>query len=183
MKLLRFLAPLTFCLSASAMAGGSLNLSINDNLAGLEYDATRMGTPLHVSAGFVHHEQDGNVLNLGLNAVDVRSPNSPLRIGIGGKAYAYFTDFSDSGAVAIGGFIDYAPSELRGLSFGGHAYYSPSVLSFDDTENLVDFGADVGYRLLPTAKIYLGYRFIEAREEIVDIEVVKEGVFGLQIDF
>ncbi|EAT13225.1 hypothetical protein HF888_07020 [Bermanella marisrubri] len=183
MKLLRYLAPIALMISNSAFAGGSLGLSINNEVAGLEYDATRMGTPLHVSAGFIHHEDDGNVFNLGINAVDVRTQGSPVRIGIGGKLYGYFTDYNDSGAIAIGGFVDYSPVQLNGLALGGHVYYSPSVLSFEDTENLVDLGLEVGYRLLPTAKIYAGYRFIEAQEEVVDIEVIKAGVVGLQIDF
>jgi len=185
MKLLRLMAPVLAFVSTTAFAGGSLDLSINNETAGLEYDATRMGTPLHVSAGFLHHEEDGDLASFGLNAVDVRTQNSPVKIGIGGKAYVYVTDDEEGGALAIGGFARYMPPELNGLGFSGHAYYAPSVLAFGETENLMDLGARIEYKLLPTAMIYLGYRFVEASEEDVaqDIEVVKGGHFGLRINF
>lgn len=183
MKLLRLLAPIGLLMSSAVYAGGTLDLSINDNTAGLEYDATRMGSPMHISAGFVHHEDDGDLVSFGLNAVDVRNPQSNLRIGVGGKVYGYFTDTNDSGALAIGGFAQYMPPELNGLGFGGHAYYSPSVLSFSTTENLVDVGVRVEYMLLPTAMVYLGYRFVEANDEEGDVEVINAGHFGLRINF
>lgn len=183
MKLLRILAPVLALTSLPVLAGGSLDLSINNDTAALEYDATRMGSPLHVSAGVFHHEEDGDFLTLGLNAVDVQNPGSPVKIGIGGKIYGYFTDQGDSGAMAIGGFARYAPAHLNGLGFAGHAYYAPSVLSFQDTENLIDLGARVEYKLIQTAMVYLGYRFVEASEETVDIEIAREAHFGLRINF
>lgn len=185
MKLLRLMAPVLAFVSASAFAGGSLDLSINNDTAALEYDATRMGSPLHISAGVLHHEEDGDLATFGLNAVDVRSKNSPVKIGIGGKAYVYVTDDEEGGALAIGGFARYMPAELNGLGFSGFAYYAPSVLAFGETENLIDLGARVEYKLLPTAMVYLGYRFVEASEEDLadDIEVVKGGHFGLRINF
>ncbi|MGR6873665.1 YfaZ family outer membrane protein [Pseudomonas sp. HK3] len=183
MKLLRLLAPICLLMSSTVYAGGTLDLSINDSMAGLDYDATRMGSPMHVSAGFLHHEDDGDLVSLGLNAVDVRSQQSSLRIGVGGKFYGYFTDANDSGALAIGGFARYMPPELNGLGFGGHLYYAPSVLSFSTTENLIDVGARVEFMLLPTAMVYLGYRFVEADDEKGDIDVVNAGHFGLRINF
>lgn len=185
MKLLRSIAPVLVFVSSSVFAGGSLDLSINNETAGLEYDATKMGSPLHVSAGFLHHEDDGDLLSLGLNTVDVKSKNSPLKIGVGGKLLTYFSGDEEGGALAIGAFARYMPAELNGLGFSGHAYYSPSVLSFDTTENMIDLNARVEYKLLPTAMVYLGYRFVEASEEKLsqDIEIVKAGHFGLRINF
>lgn len=183
MKLLRFCAPALLLISQFSYAGGSLDLSINNNTAGLEYDATRMGTPLHISTGFLHHETDGDLISFGLNAVDVRNSDSHVRIGVGGKIYGYLTDQADSGALAVGGFVRYTPPELAGIGFSAHGYYAPSVLSFHSTENFADFGARVEYKLLPTAQVYLGYRFVEANDEVGDIGVVKAGHFGLRINF
>ena len=185
MKLLRALAPALVLLSSSVFAGGSLDLSINNDTAGLEYDATNMGSPLHISAGFVHHEDDRDLLSLGLSTVDVKTKKSPLKIGVGGKLLTYFAGDEEGAALAIGGFARYMPAELNGLGFSGHAYYSPSVLSFDTTENIIDLGARVEYKLLPTAMVYLGYRFVEASEENLakDLEIIKAGHFGLRINF
>jgi len=183
MKLLRLLAPIGLLMSSAVYAGGTLDLSINDETAALEYDATRLGSPMHISAGYLHHEEDGDLISFGLNAVDVRDNQSDMRIGVGGKVYGYFTDGDDGGALAIGGFMRYMPAELNGVGFGGHAYFAPSVLSFSSTENMVDVGVRVEFMLLPTAMVYLGYRFVEATEVNEDVEVVNAGHFGLRISF
>lgn len=183
MKLLRLFAPLCVLLSSSVFAGGSLDLSVNDDTASLEYDATRMGTPLHISTGVLHHESDGNLVTFGLNAVDVRNQGSPFKIGIGGKLYGYFNDVNDGGALGVGGFVRYMPAELAGLGLAGHAYYAPGVLSFGDTDNMVDLGLRIEYKLLPTALVYLGYRFVEASNLDRDIEITKAGHLGLRINF
>jgi hypothetical protein len=185
MKLLRLVVPVLLFVSSSVFAGGSLDLSINNKSAGLEYDATQMGSPLHISAGAWHNEDDKDLLNLGLNVVDVRSKSSPVKIGIGGKVIAYFAGDEEGAGLAIGGFVRYSPAELNGIGFSGHVYYAPSVLSFDKTENITDLGAKVEYKLLPTAAVYLGFRFVEASQENIsqDIEVAKDGHIGLRINF
>jgi hypothetical protein len=185
MKLLRLVAPVLLFVSSSVFAGGSLDLSINNESAGIEYDATQMGSPLHISAGAWHDEDDKDLFNLGLNVVDVRSKASPIKIGIGGKLIAYFAGDEEGAGLAIGGFARYAPASLNGFGLSGHVYYSPSVLSFDKTENITDLGAKVEYKILPTAAVYLGFRFVEASEENVskDIEVARDGHFGLRINF
>jgi len=184
MKLLRWLAYASLAISSASWAGGSLDLSLNNDFAGLEYDATKVGSGLHIVTGVLHHEEDGDVASLGLNVVDVRSQQSHAYIGIGGKIYGYMTDEEDSGALAVGGFVRYMPPVLNGLGFAGHVYYAPKVTSFNETENFADLAARVEYKLLPTAKIYLGYRFIQANEpNDVEIEIIKAGHFGLRVDF
>jgi hypothetical protein len=185
MKLLRLIAPVFLFISSSVFAGGSLDLSINNKSAGLEYDATQMGSELHVLMGALHHEDDKDLLSLGLNVVDVRSKASPVKIGIGGKLLAYSAGNEEGAALAIGGFVRYSPAELNGFGLSGHVYYSPSVLSFDNTENITDLGVKLEYKLLPTAAVYLGFRFVEASEENVlkDIEIAKDGHIGLRIHF
>lgn len=184
MKLLRWLASASLAMTSSVWAGGSLDLSINNDFAGLEYDATKVGSGLHVVTGVLHHEEDGDLASIGLNVVDVRSQQSNVYIGVGGKIYGYLTDEEDSGALAIGGFARYMPPALMGLGFAGHVYYAPKVTSFNETENFADLGARLEYKLLPTAKVYLGYRYIQANEpNDVEIEILKSGHFGLRVDF
>ncbi len=184
MKLLRLLASGCLVVAANGWAGGSLDLSLNNDSAGLEYDATKVGSGLHVAAGVVHHEDDGDVVSLGVNVVDVRSSRSNLYIGVGGKVYGFMTDQEDSGALAVGGFVRYMPPSLGGFGIGGHLYYAPTVTSFNDTESFIDTGARLEYKLLPTARVYLGYRLIQAEEpNEVEIEIIKAGHFGIRIDF
>lgn len=176
---------LLLSLSMQSMAGGSIDLSLSDDAARLEYDATKVGSGLHISAGIQHHVDDGELISLGLHVVDVRTANSPLYLGVGAKLFGFQNDYVDGGALGVGGFFRYQIPNVPGLSTAGYAYYAPKVVSFDATENLTDADIRIQYGLLPTARVYMGYRYTS-----VDVERYKksfkleEGVhFGLKVDF
>ncbi|MBQ0732629.1 MAG: hypothetical protein KBT75_18140, partial [Oleispira antarctica] len=91
----------------------------------------------------------------------------------------------DGGALGVGGFFRYQISQVPGLSTAGYAYYAPSVVSFDNTENLADTDLRIQYGLLPTARIYMGYRYSRYKLEGIKKEfMLEEGIhFGLKVDF
>ena len=170
---------------AAATAGGSLDLSLASDAVRMEYDATKVGSGLHISLAGMHHEEDGDLLSVAVHVVDVREPDSPLYLGIGGRLFAYKIPQHESGALGVGGFFRYQITAVPGLSVAGYGYYAPSVVSFNDTERLVDADVRVQYGLLPTARVYMGYRY-----SAVDIEnyrnsiTLEEGIhFGLKVDF
>lgn len=176
---------LLLSVSMHSMAGGSIDLSLSNDSARLEYDATKVGSGLHVSAGIQHHEEDGELISLGLHVVDVRTPNSPLYLGVGAKVFGFQNDYVDGVALGVGGFFRYQIPQVPGLSTAGYAYYAPNVVSYDATESLTDADIRIQYGLLPTARIYMGYRYSS-----VDIDGYKktfkleEGIhFGLKVDF
>ena len=171
--------------SMNASAGGSIDLSLSNDSARFEYDATKVGSGLHVSASIMHHEDDGDLASLGLHVVDLREPNSPLYIGVGGRIFGYVSGDYDGGALGVGGFARYNIPGVIGLSIAGYGYYAPSVVSFGDTENLLDSDIRIQYALLPTARIYTGYRYSEVGiEQTKDEIVLEQGVhFGLKVDF
>lgn len=171
--------------SMNVFAGGSIDVSLASDSARLEYDATKVGSGLHVSASIQHHETDGDLASLGLHVVDVREPNSPLYLGLGGRLFGYVTDDSDGGALGLGGFFRYNIPKTKGVSLAGYVYYAPSVVSFGDTESLVDTDIRIQYALLPTARIYMGYRLsqVEIKQTNKD-EKLEQGIhFGLKADF
>lgn len=171
--------------SAQSFAGGSLDLSLSNDSARLEYDATKVGSGLHVSASVQHNEQDGELIALGLHVVDVREPNSPLYLGVGAKLFGFQNDYLDGGALGVGGFFRYQIPNVSGLSTAGYLYYAPKVVSFDDTENLTDADIRLQYGLLPTARVYMGYRYSAVDvEKYRDTIKLEEGIhFGLKVDF
>jgi hypothetical protein len=186
MKALKVLfSGLLLSISMQSLAGGSIDLSLANDSARLAYDATKVGSGLHISASIMHHENDGDLLALGLHVVDVREPNSPLYIGIGARLFGFKNGDVDGGALGVGGFYRYQISQVPGLSTAGYLYYAPSVVSFDDTENLTDADFRIQYDLLPTARVYTGYRFSRYKIEDVKKEfMLEEGIhFGLKVDF
>src|SRR5690606_39347190 len=80
---------------------------------------------------WLHHEDDGDMLEAGVHVVDVRPGKRNLYIGIGAKLHAINTDWFDAGGVGVGGFFRYAFPANRDVSVAGYGYYAPSVLSLD----------------------------------------------------
>ena len=171
--------------SLQSMAGGSIDLSLANDSARLEYDAAKVGSGLHISASAMHHEEDGDLISLGLHVVDVREPNSPLYLGVGGRVFGFKDGDIDGGALGVGGFFRYQIPKVTGLSSAGYLYYAPKVVSFDATENLTDADIRIQYALLPTARVYMGYRYSSFNiEDIKKTFMLEEGIhFGLKVDF
>ena len=186
MKAIKALLATAALISATqAMAGGSLDLSLSNDAARLEYDAAKVGSGLHVSASVQHHQDDGDLIGLGAHVVDVREPNSPLYLGVGGKVFGFKDDDFDGGALAVGGFLRYQFPQVPDLSVAGYLYYAPQVVSFNDTENLMDTDVRLQFSLLPTARVYTGYRYTRVNiEDVKDtVELEKGFHFGLKVDF
>lgn len=176
------------CVSVSAMAGGSLDLSLSDDAVRAAYDAAQAGSGLHISLDALHHSTDGDIGSLGVHVVDVRNNNSDLYIGVGGKAYGFKTrgDFDVSGGgIGLGGFFRYRIPPAPEVSIASYLYYAPPVVSFGDAENLFDFDLRAQYSIIPTARVYLGYRYTGISIENVSDRVELGDGFhvGLKIDF
>lgn len=171
--------------SMQSIAGGSIDISLANDSARLEYDAAKVGSGLHISASGQHHEENGDMVSLGMHVVDVREPNSPLYLGVGGKVFAFKDGDEDGGAFGVGGFFRYQIPKLTGLSTAGYLYYAPKVVSFDSTENVTDADLRLQYGLLPTARVYMGYRYSSFKiENNKKVFMLEEGIhFGLKVDF
>lgn len=174
--------------ATSANAGGSLDLSLSDEAVRAAYDATKVGSGLHVSLDILHHTDDGDIASVGAHVVDVRNSDSNLYIGVGGKLYGFATrgvkDFN-GGGIGLGGFFRYRLPQLPEVSIAGYGYYAPPVVSVSDSENLIDTDIRVQYALIPTARAYLGYRYTGIRLEGVEdrFELGDGAHLGLKIDF
>ena len=171
--------------SVNALAGGSLDVSLASDAVRLEYDAAKADSGLHVSLAGMHHETDGDLLSVAAHVVDMREPSSPLYLGVGGRLFIFKQSDYNSGALGLGGFFRYQITDVPGLSVAGYGYYAPSVVAFNDTESLLDSDLRVQYGLLPTARVYMGYRYTGIKVEGVSKRVeLEQGIhFGLKVDF
>lgn len=182
----RFLILAIAGLSSLTHAGGTIDFSLSDDSARLAIDAAKLGSGLHLAVGLQHDQDKGDIASLAAHVVDVRDHNRQLYLGVGGNLYAIKADNDEEGAtIGVGGFFRYAFDSVKDLSLAGYGYYAPPVVSFGDVRNLYDVDFRVQYHLIPTARIFVGYRDTAiAFEDISDRTNLGSGYhFGIKLDF
>lgn len=75
----------------------------------------------------------------------------------------YFTDVEDvdGGALAVGGFFIARLQNFDRLGFSAEAYFAPDLLTFGDTDQVLEYSIAVEYDLLRETTIYLNYRQVK----------------------
>ncbi|MFY9178298.1 MAG: YfaZ family outer membrane protein [Venatoribacter sp.] len=176
-------------LAPAAMAGGSLDLSLNNKAFRLGYGATKVNSPMHLDADILHHSDKGDMATLGLHVVDKRPSNRDLYIGIGGKLHYVHIDGAkknaDQGAVGVGGFFRYNLPVQPDVSVAAYGYYAPPVLAVNDVDYMVNTDVRVQYAVIPTGRVFLGYRYVGLKLENANKRyALDKGLhLGLTLDF
>jgi hypothetical protein len=80
---------------------------------------------------------------------------------VGPRAFAAALDVEDTNVfgVALGGQVEYTITEQTSFSLGG--FYSPSILTTGDAEEVRDFHARVQQTVMDGIDVFLGYRIFE----------------------
>ena len=94
-------------------------------------------------------------------------------------------DLSSGGGVGLGGFFRYRLPGVPEVSVAGYGYYAPPVISFSDADNIFDADLRLQYSLIPTARVYVGYRYTGIKiEDVSDRFELGDGAHvGLRLDF
>lgn len=163
-RVLAFVA--TILLAIAPASAGFVDVSINTDSA-------------HARVGFDAHEETGYRVNLGLgylynegldanvgsgSALFVVEPESAfgLEIGVGVCLYAGTSEEESLGSVPLGIQASWAPPALKGFYFGARVFYGPRILSWSDTESLLEAEAQVGYRFSKPLGIFVQFRNVQA---------------------
>lgn len=149
---------------APAQAVGTLDLSLSDKILRVGFDAIRQDSPVHLSASWLHDKDKGDVATTGFHVVERKPHSQNLYLGVGAVAHYVNIDNKrldkDISAVGVGGFFRYSFPQVKDLSLAGNFYYAPSVLAFSDSKNLINTDWRLQYSIIPSARIFLGYRYI-----------------------
>ena len=180
-------ALLTASVSLSANAGGTLDMSLSNSHFRLGVDATRVSSGVHLGASWLHDEDKGELGELGFHVVETRPRNRNVFVGIGLKAHiAHLHDIEENvGAIGVGGFFRYGLPVNPDINLAGYAYFAPSVLSFNDTENVINTDVRLQYNVIPSARLFLGYRYVGIKmEDYKKRYRIGEGLhIGVSLDF
>lgn len=135
---------------------GELDLSLSDETFSARYGTTMQSQGAGVEVGWLHHVDNGDVVNAGL--LVEQSAGNGDSYALGGQVFGIMNDWNDAYAVGLGGRFNVGLPMDPKLRIAGHAWYAPQVTSFDDADHFSDAGIRVGYQALQRGEVYVGYR-------------------------
>ena len=162
---LRILLTLIFCLTATLATAGSVDIGLNDKSFQIGYvhpvNQDEYGIVTANGRFLYNDDNETSLASFGLDFIGKPGNIPGLGYGVGTKFYLGKTDPNiDFINLAIGLQASYLFSRLQGLGVSGKVYYAPQVFSFKDAERLLEGEFRVSYAILPKAKVYVGYQYI-----------------------
>ncbi len=187
-------AAILCALGVSPAMADSIDINVHDKAIRGTYTAQMESTQgLSSDYGILYVEGDpGNdvpadenesLFHVGLQVSgDNWSKSGTVSIGLGGRiVYAAPRDY-DLLAIAFGGTLRFSPVPRLGI--GGHAFFSPQITSFGDSEGYQEVGLRLDYQLLPQAFVYVGHRKVEVDFDTPDDWVLDDEVHvGMKLTF
>ncbi|WP_455205069.1 YfaZ family outer membrane protein [Kaarinaea lacus] len=167
----------------------SFDINLSDKSVQGKYAMAIGGSAIgrtELSFGVLYNDDDGsNYLGeVGLMVIDVAGSKAPgLEIGVGGKLYFADATNGDAVALGLGGHMRYKFTAMPRMNIGLVGLYAPSIVSFADADYMYELGASIGYELLPTANIYVGYRHIRADFDKGAQSIDETMMLGLKMSF
>ncbi len=185
---MRFLFALVLTLSTTLGLADSLDINVNDDAARLTFTRPFKQDTLQWDAGWMHHQDRGDVGHLGLHLKGKATVVKPeINAGLGGKFFWHDPDRStddDGYSLALGGFFSYTFPQYNRFGVGGHLYFAPDVLSFSDAEQYREIEVRGTYNVIQDADIYIAYRNIYAEyDDGSDVTLDTGFNIGIRIRF
>lgn len=117
---------------------------------------------LELAAGYLYSSQNTTsdyLLNFDVG-VRGESLDIPVLVSVAGRVYYGRADDKDVGGLGIGGSALYAPENWKGFGIGGYLYWVPEVISFGDSDGMLEYGITANYQINSQARVVLGWQDI-----------------------
>lgn len=153
-----------FCLLVAAPAQATIfELGLNDTSAQVRLTqplrSDELGQTLLQARGLYSDKEETKLGSLGLEFAGEPGNVPGFEVGVGATAYLGKAhrgrDFFN---LALGLRADYAPPSLAGLGFTGRLAYAPEVLSFIESEGLLETSGQVSFAVTPKARVFVEYQ-------------------------
>lgn len=174
-------------LAASTAHAAEFDVNLSDEAARINLSEQVTTTGLHVDGGWLHDDDDGDVLSAGALLVDdAAAGRGALNVGVGAKLF--YVDFdagnADGSAVGLGGRFRYTWPSYNRFGIGGHAWYAPDVTASGDIEGYYEAAVSAEYLVLRNANAYIGLRAVRIKPENGGTETFESGPHvGLRLKF
>ncbi len=159
---------LLFFLFSSVAYGQELEFQLSDDMARIMYTSSAIGENygrLELEGGILYADDDERpssdyLLHFGTQ-VRGESVDAPIIVAIGARLYYGEAATFDIGGLGIGGDVMVMPESWKGLGIGAFLYVVPSVVAFQDSDGLNEYGVTLNYQITSQALITVGYQKIE----------------------
>lgn len=186
-------ATLTFAsiLLASSLANQSIandldvrinNDAIHGNISIFEEDSE-----LLYGLGYFYKDADPSI---SVANVDLQSRgqtalgNMPTTVGLGIQANYFKQDHIKGTAVGLGGSVRVNIPDVPGVSLETAAHFAPDVVAFGDAKRFMRFRGQINYRVIRSADLSAGYRYMNTKLENGGKVTLESGLFvGLKLNF
>ncbi|MFD2229695.1 YfaZ family outer membrane protein [Alkalimarinus sediminis] len=173
-------------MAGSTLANASdVSLRISNDSVHTQVNLSPNNSNIDLGAGYMYHEGSRHIINLDLHAKGQTAiGNLPTTAGIGVQATGYDDKRIDGGALGLGGFARLNIPSVPGLAFEGALHYAPSILSFGDSDDLTRVRAQVNYRVIQNADVFLGYHYLNTDLDGGSDVTLDKGIFaGMKLLF
>jgi hypothetical protein len=190
MSMLRVLIVIFCTVISSNLYARSLDFNLSGESVQAKY-ATLMGATNYgrteLGFGFLYHEDKNYLGEVSLLVIDEAGSKSPgLEAGVGVKFYygqADEPDVSFSG-IGLGGQLRYRHASVPRIIYSGALFYAPGIVSFQDADQIFDAVATIEFEIIPTANVYVGYRYIETEiKNRPDVKIDDNFILGMRFKF
>jgi hypothetical protein len=197
--MLKKISMLALC-GASAFALNTAEINVNDS------DLELMGK---LDMGQVINSVEPNTVFLGLRFLDANKKHSEdenadmdsyaelnflmqkqiahsgLSIGLGVKVNSTKAFNQDFVSVPLGLEVSYKipASEYIPMYIGGSIYHAPSVLSFQDAENFMEYRLNFDLEVIKNGRVTIGYRSLDTNYDTFNFNYNKSAYVGFKFAF
>jgi len=183
-------------LGTSAAHAGYVEVAVNEETADLRGGFHIGKSPdmqFHLGGRYLYHDFDEGDLE---GADDARipavlagfvsrpSPKEDVAFTVGVQLYYGEAADQDVQGLGLGTSIGVNPGGWKGFYLGGRFYWAGSAFSFGDTEEIFEWGGQVGYAFNEMFRVFVEYSSLEVdTEDFDDIEVVEDVTVGFNFNF
>ena len=169
------------------LLANDLDLRISDDALHANVGIDDEYSELMYGMGYFYKDANNsvNVVNIDLHSQgQTAMGNLPTTVGLGVQGN-YFKEGDIKGsAVGVGGLVRVNLPSAPGVSLESSLHYAPDVLAFSDAKNFSRLRMQANYRIIRSADISAGYRYMKTKLTNGDKNTLESGFFlGLKLKF
>ncbi len=175
-----------FLLAANSTAN-EFDLRVSDDSIHGNFSVEDENSDILFGMGYFYKDEDEaiNVVNLDLHAKGrTAMGNLPTTVGLGLQGTYFKEDRFKGSAVGVGGSVRVNLPDVPGMSIETEAHFAPNILAFGDADAFTRFRLQANYRIIQSADISAGYRYLKAGVEDAGHRTFESGMFlGMKLKF